>query len=616
MGMTHAWQLSLVVTGVVSCSGAHGHAVVPDAAPLVDAFVAHPGLGANVDASGVTFRVWAPHATAASVVIGGVATAMVPDAGGTYSVHVTGATSGARYTYRFATPTGALDRLDPYGREVTADGTASIVVDPAAYAWQTTSFARPARADAVVYELHVGSFTSDGTLTAARARLAELAALGIDVVELLPIQSFGAGPKTWGYNPQLFFAPKAELGSADDVRAFVDEAHRLGIAVWLDVVYNHTDGWDRAPLRCFDGWCPSGDAGVYFFADPTYANTPWGPRPDYTEQRVAQMIYDADDWWLGDMHGDGFRWDSVSNIRGLDGQGLTPGGAELLRTANDRAHALGATVVAEDLKGYAAITEPTVPGRDGFGFDAQWDGWGYGIDALLANASDDGRDLGVVAGGLTGGYDGDAFARVLFTEDHDTVGNGGARLPSKIDPAQPESLFARRRAMLGGVLLLTTPGVPMLFMGQEQLATGSFTSPAVPLPAATTAGEKMIAFYRDLIWLRRNRDATSGGLAAPGVEILHRNDAAKVIAYRRYGAPGQDVIVLVNLRNQAYARYEIGVADPGPWRVRLSTDDTKYGDDFAGAPTAPLVAAAGARDGKPYTLSIPIGAYGAIVLTK
>jgi 1,4-alpha-glucan branching enzyme len=471
-----------------------------------------------------------------------------------------------------------------------------------------------------VYELHVGGFTAAGTLAAATARLPDLAALGVNVVELMPLQAFGAGPIGWGYNPQLYFAPKPAYGTADDVRAFVDAAHGLGIAVWLDVVYNHTDSWSGAPLRCFDGWCPSDAAadGVYFFGDPTYATTPWGPRPDYTQSNVAQMILDANDAWLGEMHGDGFRWDSVSNIRALGGSGAIPGGAELLRAANDRAHANGAFAVAEDLQGDAAITQPTSGGGGdgGYGFDAQWDYGAYALDAMLASASDAARDLGVAQSALTGGYAGDPFARVLFVEDHDTVGNGGARLPSLIDPSTPESLFARRRAMLGGVLLMTLPGVPMLFMGQEQLATGTYTDPPAPLPAADAAGMKMEAFYRDLIRLRRNLDGGAGGLQDASVEIVQRNDAAKAIAYRRYGASGEDVVVLVNLANQAYTSYDIGVSDAGPWRIRLSTDRAAYGDDFPVGPTGPLTATAGVKDGKPYTLSVQVGAYGAVVLTK
>src|SRR6185436_4291352 len=123
----------------------------------------------------------------------------------------------------------------------------------------------------------------------------------------------------WGYNPQLFFAPKPTYGSADDLRAFVDEAHARGIAVWLDTVINHTDGWRQAPMVCFDGYCPNGAWGIHFFPPGTYAATPWGPRPSYVEPRVSALLRGAARQWIDEFHGDGFRVDSVSNIRALDG---------------------------------------------------------------------------------------------------------------------------------------------------------------------------------------------------------------------------------------------------------------------------------------------------------
>jgi len=318
--------------------------------------------------------------------------------------------------------------------------------------------------------------------------------------------------------------------------------------------------------------------------------------------------------WMGEMHGDGFRWDSVSNVRAIDGNGTTPGGKAVLTQANDGIHALGGFSVAEDLKGYAAITQPTTQG--GFGFDAQWDGFGYAIDGQLALTADASRDLGAVVGALTSSYGGDAFARLLFTEDHDTVGNGGSRLPDRIDPANPTSVAARKLSMAGAVMLLSAPGVPMLFMGQESLATGTFANPPAPLAAPTAQGSQIRAFYRDMIRLRRDLDGGSGGLQDTGLEVVQRNDAAKVLAYRRYGASGEDVLVVVNLMNKAYTEYDVGVPDTGPWRIRLDTNATAYGSDFTGGEAGPVTARAGTKDGKPYTLPLALSAYGAMVITK
>jgi 1,4-alpha-glucan branching enzyme len=582
---------------------------------------APPGLGATVTPAGVVFRVWAPHATAAQVVgdFAEQTAAMLPSDDGVLTATVAGAHAGTVYHYAFDTSAGAITRIDPRCRQIVPDASGCVVVDPAAYAWKSGAFARPARDAAVVYEMHVGSFAVSagapgGTFADARARLADLADLGVSVVELMPVQDFGGKPNGWGYNPQLYFAPKPTYGGADELRAFVDEAHAQGIAVWLDTVVNHADGWSKAPLRCFDGDC-GGAAGIYFFPPGDYATTPWGPRPDYTAPQPTAMLLDTVPWWLGENRGDGFRWDSVSNIRALDGKGETPGGKALCLALNAATHDAGALSVAEDLKGYDAITRPADQG--GFAFDAQWDGFGYQVNGVIVPFADDGRDLGAIQAALLGGYAGDPFARLLFTEDHDTVGNGGARLPSAVDPANPVSFAARRRSMLAAALLLTAPGVPMLFMGQESLATGTFKNPPDPLvDALPPEGTKVRAYYKDLIALRRNLGGKSGGLREPGVEILHRNDTNKVLAYRRHGASGEDVVVVVNLRNKAYKQYDIGVPGAGTWRIRLDADWAAYGDDFTGGQTGSVDTLAMVKDGQPNTLPVKLGAYAAVVLTR
>ena len=344
--------------------------------------------------------------------------------------------------------------------------------------------------------------------------------------------------------------------------------------------------------------------------------TPWGPRPDYTGERVSGMLLDSVSAWLGEMHGDGFRWDSVSNIRALDGSGTVPGGRDLLVAANALTHAAGGMSVAEDLKGYAAITQPATSG--GFDFDAQWDSFGYDVTGVLTQASDASRDLGVIQNDLLGGYAGDPFARLIFLEDHDTVGNGGARLPSLIDPTTPTSFWSRRRSMLGGVLLMTTPGVPMLFMGEESRATGPFANPPPPLATANPPiyGDFMRAFYKDMIALRRNTGGMTGGLSDTNVQILQREDTNKVIAYRRFGTSGEDVVVVVNLMNKAYTEYDVGVPSSGTWRIRLDTDWTTYGSDFGGGAAGSVATTNVAKDGQPYPLPVRLSAYGAVVFSR
>ena len=580
------------------------------------------GPGAHVTSKGVLFRVWAPAAREAWVEgdFGG-RVALAAEAGGHFAAEVPSAKVGSSYRFVLAPRDGSaeLARLDPYCRQRADTRTTCLVTDPLVYPWKDKGFVRAKRNTQIVYEMHIGSFTRDaskthGTFASAKTRLAELADLGVNVVELMPVFEYGGNPDGWGYNPHLHFATKGSYGTADDLRSFIDEAHAHGIAVWLDAVVNHHDGWREAPLRCFDGTCPNGSAGVYYFAPGPYASTPWGPRPSFTEPAVKRMFLDATTAWLTEFHGDGFRWDSTSNVRAIDGQGTTPGGRELLIEQNKITKALGGTSTAEDLKGYVDLTKPVEKG--GFGFDAQWDGFGYDVANVLAPFEDDGRDMAQIARALTSSYDGDPFARVLFTETHDTVGNGGARLPSRIDPLNAESLAARGRSMLGAALLFTAPGVPMLFMGQEGLATGTFTDPPKTLAARTPAGELVRAFYKDLVALRKNSAGKSGALAEAGVEILHRNDTAKVIVYRRHGASGEDVIVAFNLRNRAYTRYDFGVAQGGTYRVRLASDRKAYGADFGDASVAPVEALAQPYDGRPFTLPVALGPYGVVVLSR
>ena len=326
------------------------------------------------------------------------------------------------------------------------------------------------------------------------------------------------------------------------------------------------------------------------------------------------MLAASVDTWMSELRADGFRWDSVSNIRALDGQGTTPGGKDLLTRINDRVHALHGLSVAEDLKGYGAITQSTASG--GFGFDAQWDGFGYTMTNVIVPPSDTGRDLGQVVGALQGNSGGDPFGRLLYLENHDIVGNGGARIPNRIDGANPTSFAARKRSMLGALVMLTTPGVPMLFMGQEWLATAPFLSPPVPLAGPTAEGALVRAFYRDMVRLRRNLDGQAGGLSDSGVEIVHRNDTAKVLGYRRFGASAEDVLVVANFSSTAFATYNVGAPDADPWRVRVNTDLPAYGSDFTGTQSGSVTPVLGATDGKPYALPLVLGPYSAIVLTR
>ena len=584
-------------------------AVIPDASTL----------GATVTPDGVRFRVWAPGATAATVHGDFTAQPMTRGRDGVFEATVSDARPGHRYRYTFTRAAMTYERIDPRALELR--DAMGVVQAPDAYAWRTRTFRPPALRETVLYELHVGSFAvapgePHGTFASLVARLDTLADLGVNAIELMPVNDFGSGTR-WGYGPRHWFAVNTAYGSPDDLRRLVDEAHARGIAVVLDVVYNHYTGGRDAPLYCLDGDCSDGTHGLYFFRDMQYRSTPWGPRPDFARAEVMTYLLDGVALWLGAYRMDGFRWDSVSNVRGIDGQGMVPGGRDLLVRGNALTRAMrpGALVIAEDLKGNAAITRPSAEG--GFGFDTQWDGFTYVMHEQLAPANDDARDLNAIRNALQGNYNGDPFARITGSENHDTVGNDGARFPQRVDARDPGSYAARKRSMLAAALALTAPGVPMLFMGQEHLEAGVFTPPPAPLDWSREEGHARVrAFYRRLVRMRRNLEGETPGLLGRNLQVVHFHDANKVVAFRRWDRSGDDVVVIANLRNRRYAQYSFGVPAGGTWRVRVDSDDPRWSTDFGGRTTESVEAVARAYDNQPFTLTVPLGPWSVVVLSR
>ena len=600
---------------------------VPDGPPPTEM-----PLGATPHPGGVSFRVWAPHATRVFVVgdfnaWSPTANELVSGAGGLYGADVAGATVGQKYAYALTLADGSVvTRVDPRARQLTApSGGSGVIVDPRAYAWKTPAFTPAAPADTVVYELHLGTFnraapSTIGTWADAAQKLDHLAALGINAVEVMPPE-LCPGDSTWGYNPDWPFAAHNAYGSPDDARAFIDAAHARGIAVYIDIVHNHYTA--HSGLWCWDGDCGgSGNGGVYFYGDATRRATPWGPRPNYLEPQVRAFIRDNALQWLGDDYrADGLRWDSTISIRattwGPSGVAL-PEGASLLREINDAVHALPHKLqIAEDLQADPSITRSTAAG--GAGFDSQWDAaFFHPVDDNLIKPNDADRDMNAIAGAIQSVYNGSATQRVVYTEDHDEVANGKSRIPEMISPGNAGSLAARQRSTLGAALVMTTPGIPMIFMGQEFLESGHFADD-IPLDwTKKTTYSGILKLYTALIHMRRNSDGVTGGLRGNNVSVFHINNTAKVIAYRRWeqGGAGDDVIIVANFSATPFARYDVGLPRPGPWHVRFSSNDVTYSPDFPGTPSADVVPSAAARDGFAQTGSLTLGPYQLLVLSQ
>jgi 1,4-alpha-glucan branching enzyme len=634
-----ARSLALLVCVTVSCAPASVR--LADRAPRTTA--ASPALGATVTASGTTFRVWAPHADAVYVrgswngfASPGVKLARDPDPNaGTFTLAVAAARAGDDYLYTIDHGPDRLSRADPRARRMRGERGASVIDDPSSYAWRTGPFVPPDVASLIVYELHIPTFApggsgEPGTLRSATLRLPDLAELGINVVELMP-PAEAAGRGGWGYGPTAPLAVETDFGTPDDLKAFIDRCHELGIAVLVDWVAGHINPTDSQLLN-FDGESLGAD-GIYFYANDLHDSCCGAPRPNYDEPQVASLFFESMMQWLSEYRFDGARVDAFINMRQTATRDVAAGW-QLGQRINDAAHRLGKLMIAEDLMDWDEIVAPASDGRTfgvyvgGAGFDAQWDDSYSGADSFylalrdaVAAPTDAARDLHAVARAITHGFAGGAFRRVIYTETHDRVAPqhpGANRLPVLIAPQAPTGLAARKRSTLAAAVLLTSPGIPLLFQGQEFLEVSGFDFP-VP-PALNWSNQRDQAgvrtLYRDLIALRVKRPDTAG-LRGNGCTVFRIDDDAKVIAYVRSGSDHTgDVVVVANFGGQNRASFPIGLPAGGTWHVRLNSDAAKYGPGFGDFQSPDVVAAAPGRYGLPWSGTVALPAYSIIVLSR
>jgi 1,4-alpha-glucan branching enzyme len=584
-------------------------------------------MGAWAHDGGVTFRVWTPFAQRVSVAgtfNGWTEAAMEPEGGGYWARVIAEARVGDRYKYVIDNG-GPRWKNDPYARQMT-NSTGDSVVTGASFDWQSLPTAANLR-ETIIYEMHIGTFSDTpgcvpGMFRDAIEWLDHISDLGASALEVMPVGEF-ATDFSMGYNPAFIFAVESAYGGPDGLKKLIDQAHRRNIAVFLDVVYNHL-GPSDLDLWQFDGWSENNLGGIYFYND-FRAVTPWGStRPDYGRPEVRRFLRDNVFMWLEEFRIDGLRWDATAFIRSVTGEDRDPGAAladgwSLMRDINAevRARMPWQLSIAEDLRGNPFLTRPIEVG--GCGFTAQWDGdFARWVRAALVTAEDRDRDLFAVRDAITGRRDASAFERVIYTESHDEVGQGAARLPEAIWPENAGSLASRKRSTLGAVLVMTSPGIPMIFQGQEILEDRWFYD-KVPIDWSKKGRYGGIfALYRDLIRLRRNWYDNTRGLRGDHVNVHHVNNEAKVIAFHRWdaGGPCDDVIVLVNLSAEVFENYRIGLPREGFWRVRFSSDWRGYSPDFFDINPPGCFADPVPADGMGCAGSLAIGPYAAIILTQ
>lgn len=432
--------------------------------------------GALPQEGGVRFHVWAPRARRLELVLedSGRALPMNPVGDGHFELLTEEAEVGSLYKVR---PDGGPSFPDPASR-FQPEGVhgPSQVMDPAAYAWRHTDWPGLELSRHVYYELHVGTFTPEGTFDAARKKLPYLKDLGVTVVELMPVADF-PGERNWGYDPSALFAPSRAYGTPDDLKKLVDEAHGLGLAVFLDVIYNHfgPDGAYAVALS------------PLFFTDRH--KTPWGQAINLDGEggeSVQSFFLENALYWLRDFRFDGLRLDATFAL-------VDDNEPHFLAKLADTVAALGGPrrhLIAEDHRNLAKVFKPVSEG--GYGMDGGWaDDFHHQIRSILAgdNAayfkdfSDSTEELaatlrqgwfytgqhsehhGRPRGSDPAGLPAESF--VFCIQNHDQVGNRplGTRLTDDIP------LDAYRAAT---AVLLFAPQTPLLFMGQEWAATSPF----------------------------------------------------------------------------------------------------------------------------------------------
>lgn len=594
-------------------------------------------LGATASSGGVVFRVWAPYAKSVSVSVNdGPAVPMALEGGHdtppdmVWTARVAGANAGDRYRYLIDSGSGAQSFVDPYAEQLAGyDNTAqSIVVDPKPL---DDGFRMAPMNKLVIYELHVGTFNPDSsgnyTFAGAAGKLDYLMALGVNAVEVMPIDLNSTGYHdppafNWGYDGMHLFAINPSYGTPADFIAFVRACHEHGIAVIVDVVYNHLVR--RNLLERFGGYSSASYPDGIYFTGPTPGPTPWGPRPNFDSPQVRQYVLDNALHWFREYGVDGERWDSVDNIYAYTPAGAKEpvplaGGRQLLTDFN-HARPPHKLAIAEDLSLYPPTTESLAGG--GMGFDCRWNNWlGDSLRAVVSAPSDSARDLNAIAKALDITAGDGPFRKVVYTENHDTVGHPPwqTRFPVSINPADPGSDKARRLSTLASAILLTAPGIPLLFQGQEMLDPRPFDFGNATYVNWKLAQDNSVieGVYRELIALRLNKSGHTEGLTQDNFDLFHVDNQAKTLAYRRYGEgkPDGGVIVVANFSSRPIKSLKIGFPRAGKWQVRL---DTAAALSAKGSPSlrAAITAEPDPMEGLPCSGVASLAPYSALILSQ
>jgi 1,4-alpha-glucan branching enzyme len=578
-------------------------------------------MGGTLVPGGATFRVWAPRAKA--VHVSGDFNGWTEDAssglaqigGGHWASFVPGLKDGDQYLF-YVNGTGSSGyKRDPRARLLTLQPAFPlahcVLRDPGGFPWHRARFVPPPFNDLIIYQLHVGTYViapdnPDGTFFDVIQQVPYLASLGVNAIELLPIQEF---PTTFslGYNGTELYSPENQYAVADEnklqdyleltnsilrnageapyagvdalrngddqLRALIDVCHVHGIAVIFDVVYNHAGGgFDEASMWFFDRMPEGNNNDSLYFTDQGWAG---GLVFAYWNDAVKQFLIDNARFLYEEYRIDGLRFDEVSVMDRFGGWATCQDLTDTLRADKPEA-----VQIAEYWPVNAWVVKDRWDG--GAGFDATWtDGLRDSVRAAIASTSVGATaqvSMSAVADAIAGAGLRNRWRAVQAVENHDIVYTGRSpRIAKLSDGSNPRSWYARSRSRVAMGLVLTSSGIPFVFMGQEILED----KPWSDTPDTATmiwwdglhGGDKsmgdFLRFTRELIGVRRNYPALRG----EGCAIIHVHDENRVLAFQRWvEGVGNDVLVVCSLNENTWYDYSIGFPQPGRWLEIFNSD--------------------------------------------
>jgi len=644
-------------------------------------------MGGSLIPGGATFRVWAPRAMAVYVngIFGGQAfngqtpdRLLVNDGNGYWAGFQEGAEDGDLYRYWVTGPGSAGYKRDLYARDLATDApfpsSSSILRNGSAYPWHDAAFDTPDFSNMIVYQIHIGTYAISttgvpSTFLDVIGKIPYLVSLGINVLQPLPVDEMEVNPNM-GYSGADYFSPDFPYVVTDpnalagylqtingllqgnglpaialqdiasghaQLQALVDLCHVYGIAVTFDVVYNHAGGFtvngalDDECLYYFDRMPDVGNNNdSLYFTDQDRGTG--GLSFALWNNDVSQFLLNNASYYLNEFHADGFRYDEISILLSTNKDSGWTFCCDLTGTLRYIKPRLLQNAeywpfeFNDYPKPWTSIVAPVSGG--GAGFDVvQHDALRGAVRGAIESAAV-GQQAAVSMNSLAAALYPPGFSNgwqaVTCVENHDVVYVGrSSRIPTLSDSSNSRSWYARSRSRFATGILLTSPGIPQLFMGQEFLEDQQWnTLPNPPnlidwddLESGTDpAMVNHLRFTQDLIQLRWNQPALRGS----NVNAFHVNDSNRVIAFQRWlEGSGQDIIVVATLAEETWYGYAVGFPYGGQWNEVFNSDvyDNWVNPIVAGN-AGGIFASGPPLHGFPTSASITIPANGFVVFAR